>query len=153
MRNVLITGGSSGIGRAARRRASGGGAEVEAFEFDLGDLASHRRLVARLPGPVDVLVNNAAVGSSTVERYVDGGDMARAAAFLQINSVGPLWLASQLLPAMLDRGYGKIVNVASVGGGIAVFPGFHVADGGGSRQVSRGGPVLCVGPCSPISRR
>jgi len=78
---------------------------------------------------VDVLVNNAAVGSSTVERYVDGGDMARAAAFLQINSVGPLWLVDQLLAGMLDRGYGKIVNVASVGGGIAVFPGFHVADG------------------------
>ncbi|HEV8562741.1 MAG TPA: SDR family NAD(P)-dependent oxidoreductase [Actinophytocola sp.] len=154
MRNVLVTGGSSGIGRACVARfATGGdrvwftyrsgreraerivaeladsGAEVEAFEFDQGDLASHRQLVARLPAPVDVLVNNAAVGSSTVERYIDGGDMACTAAFLQINSVGPLWLTSQVLPDMLDRGYGKIINVASVGGGIAVFPGFHVADG------------------------
>jgi NAD(P)-dependent dehydrogenase (short-subunit alcohol dehydrogenase family) len=154
MRNVLVTGGSSGIGRACvarfatggdqvwftyrsgRERAerivtelAGAGPEVAAFEFDQGDLASHRALIARLPGPVDVLVNNAAVGSSTVERYVDGGDMARTAAFLQINSVGPLWLINQLLPGMLQRGYGKIVNVASVGGGIAVFPGFQVADG------------------------
>jgi NAD(P)-dependent dehydrogenase (short-subunit alcohol dehydrogenase family) len=30
---------------------------------------------------------------------------------------------------MIERGYGKIVNIASVGGGIAAFPGFHVADG------------------------
>lgn len=154
MRNVLITGGSSGIGRACvtrfgdggdrvwftyrsgRERArqivadlSAAGAQVEAFEFDQGDWASHQRLVANLPGPVDVLINNAAVGSRTVEQYVAGSDADRTAAFLHINSVGPLWLIQQLLPGMIERGYGKVINIASVGGGIAVFPGFHVADG------------------------
>jgi NAD(P)-dependent dehydrogenase (short-subunit alcohol dehydrogenase family) len=154
MRNVLITGGSSGIGRACvarfgdggdrvwftyrsgRERArqiveelSGAGAQVEAFEFDQGDWTSHQRLAANLPGPVDVLVNNAAVGSRTIEQYVAGSDAERTAAFLHINSVGPLWLTQRLLPGMIERGYGKVVNIASVGGGIAAFPGLHVADG------------------------
>jgi NAD(P)-dependent dehydrogenase (short-subunit alcohol dehydrogenase family) len=154
MRNVLITGGSSGIGRACVARFGDGGdrvwftyrsgherarqiiadlsaagAQVEAFEFDQGDWTSHQRLVASLPGPVDVLINNAAVGSRSIQRYVAGSDADRTAAFLQINSVGPLWLAQQMLPGMIERGYGKVVNIASVGGGIAAFPGFHVADG------------------------
>jgi NAD(P)-dependent dehydrogenase (short-subunit alcohol dehydrogenase family) len=108
---------------------SAAGAQVEAFEFDQGDWTSHQRLVASLPGPVDVLINNAAVGSRSIQRYVAGSDADRTAAFLQINSVGPLWLAQQMLPGMIERGYGKVVNIASVGGGIAAFPGFHVADG------------------------
>ncbi len=151
MRNILITGGSSGIGRACARRFAEGGDQVwftyrfgkdraeelvaelggrcAAFEFDQGDWESHERLLEALPGSVDVLVNNAAVGSATVVDHVPGPDHERAAAFLRVNSVGPLWLIEGLLPGMLDRGYGKVVNIGSVGGGIAVFPGFHVADG------------------------
>lgn len=151
MRNILITGGSSGIGRACVRRFAAGGdrvwftyrfgkdraealvAEVgddcAAFELDQGDWESHERLLESLPGPVDVLVNNAAVGSATVVDHVPGDEHERTAAFLRINSVGPLWLIQRLLPGMLEREYGKIVNIASVGGGAAVFPGFHVADG------------------------
>jgi NAD(P)-dependent dehydrogenase (short-subunit alcohol dehydrogenase family) len=150
-RTVLITGGSDGIGRAAVARfvkagdtvwftyrtgreraeevlATHAGADVAAFPFDQGEWSSHERLLADLPGPVDVLVNNAAVGSRTVEWHVDGTDAERTAAFLRINSVGPLWLIQQLLPDMLRRG-GVVVNVSSVGGGVATFPGFHVADG------------------------
>jgi NAD(P)-dependent dehydrogenase (short-subunit alcohol dehydrogenase family) len=154
MRNVLITGGSSGIGRSCvaqfvaagdrvwftyrsrRERAArivaehcAAGGQVAAFELDQGNWASHQRLFDQLRGPVDVLVNNAAVGSRTVQRYVAGSAARQAEAFLQINSVGPLWLTQQVLPGMVERGYGKIVNIASVGGGIAAFPGFHVADG------------------------
>ncbi|HEV2450728.1 MAG TPA: SDR family oxidoreductase [Streptosporangiaceae bacterium] len=43
--------------------------------------------------------------------------------------MGPLWLTGQLLPGMLDRGYGKIVNISSVGGGVTQYPGFRLADG------------------------
>ena len=152
-RNVLVTGGSSGIGRElVDRFARGGdtvwftylkgvdrakelveslmdGFEVRSFRFDQGDWDSHARLLDELPGPVDVLVNNAAVGSATVAGYEPGAEYRRSAAMLQINSVGPLWLTQQILPGMLDRGYGKVVNVASVGGGIAPFPFFERADG------------------------
>lgn len=153
-RNVLVTGGSNGIGRAAVRDfASAGdtvwftylrgaararelvdelaadGAEVVAFEFHQGEWDSHRRLLAALPGPVDILVNNAAVGSKSIEKYHSGPAPERAAAMLRINSLGPLWLTQQLVPGMLARGYGKVVNVASVGGGVATFPEFDAADG------------------------
>lgn len=151
MRNILITGGSSGIGRACVRRfAEGGdrvwftyrfgkdraetlvaelGGDCAAFELDQGDWESHERLLESLPSTVDVLVNNAAVGSATVADHVPGAEHERVAAFLRINSVGPLWLIQRLLPGMLEREYGKVVNIASVGGGVTVFPGFHVADG------------------------
>jgi NAD(P)-dependent dehydrogenase (short-subunit alcohol dehydrogenase family) len=155
MRTVLVTGGSNGIGRAAVERFVRGGDRVwftyrlgrqrarelvdalgdavQAFELDQGDWESHQRLLAALPGPVDVLVNNAAVGSKTVERYVEHtgaeSEPARDLAFFTINCVGPLWLTRHLLPGMLERGYGKIVNVSSVGGGVTQLPDFHLADG------------------------
>jgi NAD(P)-dependent dehydrogenase (short-subunit alcohol dehydrogenase family) len=154
-RNVLVTGGSSGIGREVVRRFSRAGdrvwftyltgrdraaslmaelhaagcPEARAFEFSQGDWSSHEDLLARLPGPVDVLVNNSAVGTKTIEKYVPGAAHVRDEAFFQINSVGPLWLFRALLPGMLDRRYGKVVHISSVGGGIAQFPGFDVADG------------------------
>jgi hypothetical protein len=74
-------------------------------------------------------VNNAAVGTKTVERYVQDSAQERDAAVLQINGTGPLWLIGQVLPGMIERGYSKIINIASVGGGVAVFPGFGIADG------------------------
>lgn len=155
-RSVLITGGSGGIGRSCVERfareedwtvwftyrhgrdraeelvqelALTGRAKVEAFPFAQGDWEDHERLLDRLPGPVDVLVNNAAVGSKTIEQHTDGPRHTKASAFFQINAVGPLWLVDGLLPGMLERGFGKIVNISSVGGGIFQFPGFHPADG------------------------
>jgi NAD(P)-dependent dehydrogenase (short-subunit alcohol dehydrogenase family) len=154
-RNVLITGGSSGIGRAAVERfaragdrvwftyrlglgrareltarlAAEGMGHVAAIEFDQGRWESHLTLLEQLPEPVDVLVNNAALGSATVEHYAPADEHAQDLAMFRVNSVGPLWLTSQLLPGMLDRGYGKIVNISSVGGGVAQYPGFRLADG------------------------
>jgi NAD(P)-dependent dehydrogenase (short-subunit alcohol dehydrogenase family) len=152
---VLVTGGSSGIGRAAVRRFALAGdhvwftyrsgkeraeelqaslsdapGQVLAFELDQGDWASHQRLYDHLPGPVDVLVNNAAVGSRTVGHYLnESGEHHQDLAFMRINCVGPLWLCRHVLPAMRERGSGAIINVSSVGGGVATFPTFNIADG------------------------
>jgi NAD(P)-dependent dehydrogenase (short-subunit alcohol dehydrogenase family) len=154
-RNVLITGGSAGIGRACVRLFARGGdrvwftyrlgrqraeelaaeldreftGRVRAFPLDQGDWEDHERLIAELPGPVEVLVNNAAVGSATVARYTHGPDHERDRAMLRINALGPLWLTQRLVPGMIRAGRGAVVNVASVGGGITQFPGFRLADG------------------------
>lgn len=153
-RQVLVIGGSSGVGRATverfahggdhvwftyrsgRQRAlalvaelSGYGRQVQAFEFDQGNWSSHECLLLQLPGPVDVLVNNATASYPTIEHYVPGPDHRREAALLWINSVGPLWLIRQLLPGMIDQGHGTIVNVSGTGRGDAAPPGSQVADG------------------------
>ena len=148
---VLITGGSSGIGASmvrefatagyrvwftyhtGRDRAEHviedlGGETVEAYHLELGNRESHRELMERLPGPVDVLVNNAGLGSKTVER-VSLAVHEQDRALMLVNTVGPLWLVRDLLPAMKARGFGKVILVSSVGGGVTQFPGFHLADG------------------------
>jgi NAD(P)-dependent dehydrogenase (short-subunit alcohol dehydrogenase family) len=152
-RNVLITGGSSGIGSAAVRRFAKAGyrvwftyhtgeerarslvqslreerVKVEAFKLEVGELDSHERLLDALPGPVDVLINNASPGSKTVERYFPESRQAQDLAFMRVSALGPLWLTESLLPGMLEREYGRIIFVASVGGAINVFPQFRVAE-------------------------
>jgi NAD(P)-dependent dehydrogenase (short-subunit alcohol dehydrogenase family) len=148
-RTVLITGGSSGIGAAAVRRFAAAGdrvwftyrsgkdraeqlvAEVggRAFAFDQGDPHSHRSLLEELPGPVDVLVNNAGLGSKTVESYAPGDAREQDLALLRVDGLGPLWITQDLLPGMIGQGGGAVIFVASVGGGISQFPGFRHADG------------------------
>jgi NAD(P)-dependent dehydrogenase (short-subunit alcohol dehydrogenase family) len=150
-RTVLITGGSSGIGeamvkafaaekynvwftynkgkdRAGKLLEMFSGKEVLAFHLELGNRESHEKLIQELPGPVDILINNAGLGSKTVQK-VSEETHEQDAALMMVNAVGALWLTRALLPSMLERGFGKIILVSSVGGGITQFPGFHLADG------------------------
>ena len=150
-RTVLITGGSSGIGvelvrsfaevdytvwftynrgkdRAEDLAASLADRDVRALPLELGNWDSHQRFVAELPGPVDILINNAGLGTKTVEHYADSAH-EQDAALLHVNATGALWLTQALLPQMRKRGFGKIVILSSVGGGVTQFPGFRLADG------------------------
>ena len=152
-RNVLITGGSSGVGSAAVCRFATAGDKVwftyrtgkdraqalvrsleekqvdaRAFKLELGDLRSHQNLLDALPGPVDVLINNAALGSKTVENYAPASRQAQDLAFMRVDALGPLWLTEALLEGMKDRGYGKVLFVSSVGGAFSQFPQFRIAE-------------------------
>jgi len=121
---ALVTGAGRGIGRAAAEALSKAGLRVfaldkqfqenpgslEPVEFDLTDLAGIPALIAKL-GRLDVLVNNAGIQAALpIERYTDE---ARGR-MLRVNLEAPVELIRTASKGMLERGSGRIVNVASV---------------------------------------
>jgi short-subunit dehydrogenase len=138
-RTALVTGASSGIGEAfAELLASEGfdliitarrqvrladvaerlrrqhGGRVDVIAADLSERGAPERLceeVGRLGLSVDVLVNNAGYG---VPGTFIASPWERQAALLQVMVVTLTELTHRLLPAMVDRGYGRIINVASL---------------------------------------
>jgi NAD(P)-dependent dehydrogenase (short-subunit alcohol dehydrogenase family) len=138
---VLITGGSSGIGLAAalkiaqagastivcgrneaklaqaRLLAQGQGCALQTFAVDLSRPEETERLVQWLVsthGGVDILVNNAGRSirrgiESSYERF---HDFERC---MQLNYFGALRLTMGLLPAMVARGRGHVINISSIG--------------------------------------
>jgi NAD(P)-dependent dehydrogenase (short-subunit alcohol dehydrogenase family) len=143
-RVALVTGAGRGIGRAVALELAAGGAQVallarslgqlnEAAEAvrvqggtavvlqaDVGDPEAVAEAAARAEkelGPVDILINNAAV-VQPVGPTVTAIPAAWSAVFA-INVNAPFHFAQAVLPAMLDRAWGRIVNVSS---GIADHP-------------------------------
>ena len=130
-RTALVTGGSRGIGRAIALRLLAEGARVTITGRDVATLersalelgcawlaadATDARAVARAvaaAGPLDVLVNNAgAAFSKPFERQTDD-DLADILA----RNLGATFRATRAaLPGMRERGWGRIVNVASTAG-------------------------------------
>src|SRR5262249_36290197 len=69
--------------------------------------------VARALGPVDVLVNNAGIAEAAP---LTRTDLALWQRHLSVNVTGPFLLTRQVLPGMLERGRGRVINVASLAG-------------------------------------
>ncbi len=152
---ALVTGGSQGIGAAAALTLGQAGASVAltynqskagameivekiekagskaiAIPLDLQDNESIKNMCVKTKeqfGRIDILVNNAAVGSASVNHYSEAEKLDQA--MVSINSLGILFCAQAVIPIMLEQNYGKIINVSSVGGGITVFPKFMASDG------------------------
>lgn len=123
----LVTGASSGIGRATARRLVAAGADVlalgrnrpalestggRAVVCDLLDTEAIARTVDEV-GAVDVLVNNAGIGWSGPLTELDPETMER---LLRVNLLAPVLLTRAFLPGMLERGRGHVVNVGSIVG-------------------------------------
>ncbi|MBA3348424.1 MAG: SDR family NAD(P)-dependent oxidoreductase [Actinobacteria bacterium] len=136
-RTVLITGCSSGIGRATALRLARGGWTVYAtarklesiadlarsgcrlLELDVTDDASMRAAVDEIEGPLYGLVNNAGYSLSGA---VEGVDLDEARRQFETNVFGLVRLTQLVLPGMRDRQEGRIVNIGSMGGRFT-FPG------------------------------
>lgn len=156
---ALVTGGLGGIGRATVDSLLTHGATV-AFSYaagvesperaqalvdtlparlsthplNLAEFASIRGCVSEVVrrwGGIDILVNNAAVGSATVADYSEDA-AAQDTAMLAINADGTLKMSLQFLASPRRAGLvgpRKLISLASVGGGVNVFPGFRLSDG------------------------
>ena len=129
-RVALVTGGASGIGQAVALRLVSEGAAVSALDLQparteavlalAGDVsksadvdAAVRRTEDEL-GPIDVLVCSAGVpGVSLPSLEISDEEWRRV---LAINADGVFFCNRAVAPGMVERGYGRIVNVASIAG-------------------------------------
>jgi NAD(P)-dependent dehydrogenase (short-subunit alcohol dehydrogenase family) len=137
---VLITGCSTGIGRATAERLAGAGhtvyatarrpesiADLEAkgcrtLALDVDDEESMRAAVATVEeagGPVGALVNNAGYSQSGAVESVNLDDVRSQ---FETNVFGLIRMCQLVLPGMRGAGRGRIVNVGSMGGKLT-FPG------------------------------
>ena len=148
---VFVTGASSGIGAATAkefakqgarlllcaRRAelllameadllSAGAAEVFSFDLDVRDRDEVEGTIATLPdawGQIEVLVNNAGLSRGLNKLYED--DVENWEEMIDTNVKGWLYVTRAVVPGMVQRGSGHIVNLGSIAGHMT-YPGGHV---------------------------
>jgi NAD(P)-dependent dehydrogenase (short-subunit alcohol dehydrogenase family) len=130
-RTALVTGGANGIGRAIVARFAAEGARVALvdreqpedahenvtpFPFDLAQTERLEELVAEVErevGPLDIVVNDAAIfePAHAVDLSLDSYRRV-----LAVNLDAPVFLARTAARGMIERGYGRIVNITSIHG-------------------------------------
>jgi 2-dehydro-3-deoxy-L-rhamnonate dehydrogenase (NAD+) len=168
-RVALVTGGASGIGAATVTRLREGGARVAVFDRQQadGDVLAIQGDVSRAAdadaavdrvvdelGGLDVLVNSAGVPGQSL-RTLDVSDEEWERVFA-INAHGTFWFCRAAARVMVDRGYGRIVNVASIAGKegnpqAAAYSGSKAAVIGFTKSIgkdlaSTGVLVNCIAP-------
>src|SRR5262245_14494494 len=102
------------------------GGEALTIAADLADRAAPRQIVERTAaelGPIAVLVNNAGVGSSANPRPVVDFDDDFWDLSLMVNLTAPYLLCKAVLPSMLSRRWGRIINIASINSKVGSFHG------------------------------
>ncbi|MFO0802306.1 MAG: SDR family NAD(P)-dependent oxidoreductase [Gemmataceae bacterium] len=136
---AVVTGGGQGIGEAISRRLAAAGAKVGVFDMSepnaarvakdiggvalVGDLTKEADLdrvfaqIVKDAGPVDVLVNNAGVASRKGRDVPIWESVREDWEFvMNINVTGLVLCCKAVLPGMIERKYGRIVNIASIAG-------------------------------------
>jgi len=137
-RSAVVTGGAQGFGRAITERFVASGAKVaiwdadqplaqktakeigdnvRSYAVDISDLAAvEKARDATLAdfGKIDILVNNAGVaGANATVWQTDLNEWRRV---MRINLDGPFVCSKVVVPHMIERKYGRIVNIASIAG-------------------------------------
>jgi 3-oxoacyl-[acyl-carrier protein] reductase len=166
-RNVVVTGGSRGLGLAIARKLSAAGYGVIAVArkmsdqlsgamkendagagsldfvaFDLGDTQDIPKLARALRkqfGPIYGLVNNAALGTDGLLANMKNSQIEE---LLRVNTLAPIMLSKYLVRSMMADGGGRIVNVTSIIGftgysGLSVYGATKASMIGFTRSLAR----------------
>ncbi|MCA0423009.1 MAG: SDR family oxidoreductase [Proteobacteria bacterium] len=139
-RVAVITGGARGIGLATAERMLASGASVALWDMDraaldaavaalkapdrvttevvqltdLQSVATATEASARKHGKIDILVNNAGItGGNDLLWKLDPAVWRQV---IDVNLIAPFLVCHQIVPVMLNNGYGRIINIASVAG-------------------------------------
>jgi NAD(P)-dependent dehydrogenase (short-subunit alcohol dehydrogenase family) len=120
IRTALVTGGASGLGAATAERLRADGLTVTTLDLTGGDVTADvtdeqaLRRVAGEIGPVDVLINSAGiVGPNRPLLDTTAEEWRRV---LDVNVLGTVNTMRVFVPGMRDRGWGRVVNFASIAG-------------------------------------
>jgi NAD(P)-dependent dehydrogenase (short-subunit alcohol dehydrogenase family) len=182
-RTAIVTGGAVGIGKFYSEGLAAQGAEVmiadivdgsglaaeiaakygrnstASFTFDVSDEAQVKALVAKTLerfGKIDILVNNAALYAPLPTLKVEEIDVELWDRVMAVNVRGPFLMVKHVVPHMIARKYGKIVNIGSgtVARGIPNFSHYVTSKGAVTaftRAISRelGEHGICVNTLAP----
>lgn len=134
---AVVTGAGSGMGRSIAERFARDGAQVAVWDIDGAGAAETVRIITDAGdtaiaitvdcsneaaikaaadetraafGPINILVNNAGIGPHV--KYLDQ-DLAMWEQMLRINLTGPHLCIREMLPAMLEAGWGRVINITS----------------------------------------
>jgi NAD(P)-dependent dehydrogenase (short-subunit alcohol dehydrogenase family) len=148
-RVAIVTGASKGLGKAMAKALAGAGADVVvtsrnqveaqaaadelatlgrrtmAIEANTRDRSAVMEMVRRTVagfGKVDILVNNAGVGAIKPAHEIDDKDFSKV---IETNLKGCLMCAQAVFPCMMERKFGRIINVGSVAS-VVGFPGLSI---------------------------
>ena len=149
---AFVTGGSRGIGREIATALAKAGIKVgisyqfqaDKAEMVVGEIRSNGGIALAVKvtveeresvqaglaqihdqwGPVDILVNNAAIAQEKPFETITDDDWDR---MLAVNLRGPFICAQECLPEMIQKGWGRIINITSIGGQWGGFNQVHYA--------------------------
>jgi 3-oxoacyl-[acyl-carrier protein] reductase len=121
-RSAIVTGGASGIGAAIASRLRSAGVQVHSFDVtgggetiqvDVTQEEDCRRAVSASE-PIDILVNSAGVAGANAPSWkLPDGEFERV---ISVNLFGTYYMCRAVIPGMVSRGWGRIVNIASIAG-------------------------------------
>lgn len=165
MRNVLVSGGTRGVGLAIARKLAGDGYRVFALgrkespdltaaiaaapadalnfvAFDLANIDVIPDLIREMKvahGPLYGLVNNAALGTEGLLSNMHNSDIEK---LVKLNTVSPIVLTKYAVRAMMTAGTGRIVNISSIIGftgysGLSVYGATKASMLGFTRSLAR----------------
>ena len=137
-RRAVVTGGAQGIGRAIAERLAASGASVTLWDRDAAELEAAREALGPdggavvvdvadpgsveraaaetvgAAGGIDILVNNAGIAGPNAATWEYPVDEWRRVIEIDLNGV--FYCCRAVVPHMIERGYGRIVNIASIAG-------------------------------------